>query len=536
MKKMFPVLMWVCIAGLLSGLVACKDRSAKPNETNSANSANSANTLAVLAGSELKDIEPLLPKIAEATGITLKMRYAGTLEAVEKLQGGEELDLAWLANNKYALLVPAAKARIAASERTMLTPVVLGLKESKAKALGWKDNPNVTWKNIADAANQGKFTFGMTSPSSSNTGFSGLLGLAAALSGKGDALEEKDIDAKSLAAFFKAQRLTAGSSGWLAEAYLREQDKVDGIVNYASTLLSMNRGNDLKEKLVLVYPQDGIVTADYPIMLINPTKREAYNKVVTYLRGVEFQTAMATSTLRRPVNPDVVLADQPKQALIELAFPAKLEVVDAILTAFDNQLRLPTDSTFVLDTSGSMSGDRIKSLRAAMLNLAGADASISGKFAKFRNRERVSLLPFSDGFSSTEQFDMGEGANNNQTAIAALSERVKGLKAHGGTAIFSATQQAYMDAAARRAQDPSRFYTIIVMTDGLNNEGINVNQFTDWYQQLPAADKGIKIFPVLFGEANPDELKQLADLTGGRTFDSRKSSLQSIFKEIRGYQ
>ena len=226
MKKMFPVLMWVCIAGLLSGLVACKDRSAKPNETNSANSANSANTLAVLAGSELKDIEPLLPKIAEATGITLKMRYAGTLEAVEKLQGGEEVDLAWLANNKYALLVPAAKARIAASERTMLTPVVLGLKESKAKALGWKDNPNVTWKNIADAANQGKFTFGMTSPSSSNTGFSGLLGLAAALSGKGDALEEKDIDAKSLAAFFKAQRLTAGSSGWLAEAYLREKTKL----------------------------------------------------------------------------------------------------------------------------------------------------------------------------------------------------------------------------------------------------------------------------------------------------------------------
>jgi Ca-activated chloride channel family protein len=41
---------------------------------------------------------------------------------------------------------------------------------------------------------------------------------------------------------------------------------------------------------------------------------------------------------------------------------------------------------------------------------------------------------------------------------------------------------------------------------------------------------------VIFGEADPRELQRVAELTGGRSFDSRKSSLQSIFKEIRGYQ
>ena len=180
-------------------------------QDNAAAPPDPANTLSVLAGSELKDIEPLLPALTQATGITLQMRYVGTLEAVEKLQAGEAVDAAWLASNRYAMLVPDARARIAASERTMLTPVVLGLKDRKATELGWKNNPNVTWKDIAQAAAQGQFTFGMTSPASSNTGFSALLGLAAALSGKGDALEEKDIDAKRLAAFFKAQRLTAGS-------------------------------------------------------------------------------------------------------------------------------------------------------------------------------------------------------------------------------------------------------------------------------------------------------------------------------------
>lgn len=494
------------------------------------------NDLSVLAGSELKDIEPLLPKIATATGIRLVMTYTGTLSAVERLQAGEQVDVSWLANNHYARLVPEVKTRIAESERTMLTPVVLGIKQSKARQLGWENNPNVTWKDIANAAQAGKFTFGMTSPTSSNTGFSGLLGLAAALSGKGDALEEKDIDVKQLSSFFKAQRLTAGSSGWLADAYIKEQGKVDGIINYASTLLSMNKNPALNEKLVLIYPKDGIVTADYPIMLINPAKRDAYTKVVAYLRGKEFQQAMAVATLRRPVNPDVQVADTPAQPLVELNFPGKLAVVDAILSAFDNNLRIPTDSTFVLDRSGSMSGDRIDNLKSAMLGLAGADASISGRFARFHNREQIYLLPFSSLPGASERFDMGLDAKSNQAALQGIAARVKTLQADGGTAIYDALKQAYADAMERRHNYPARFYSIVLMTDGENSAGLSMNEFVSWYNQLPEKDKGIKIFTVIFGEADMRELKTVAELTGGRTFDSRNARLQSIFKEIRGYQ
>lgn len=518
---------WITLLAFLS-MVACKDSKNTP--------AAAANTLTVMAGSELKDIEPLLPAITKATGIQLQLQYTGTLEAVEKLQSGQQTDLAWLSSNKYAMLIPAAKTRILASERTMLTPVVLGLKESKANELAWNNNPKVSWKEIAEAAKKGKFTFGMTSPSSSNTGFSGLLGLAAALSGQGDALEEKDIDAKSLSSFFQAQRLTAGSSGWLAEAFLREQDKVDGIINYASTLQTLNRNPSLKEKLILIYPQDGIVTADYPLMLINPAKRASYDKLISYLRRTEFQQAMYDSTLRRPVNPDVVVTDVPKQALVELSFPAKLSVVDAILTAFDNHLRLPTDSSFVLDTSGSMQGDRIRDLKAAMHGLSGSDTSISGRFSRFRNRERIIILPFNGVVETPASFDMGNQEKENQSTLTALNARIQELRAKGGTAIFSATQHAYTDALARKRADPGRFYSIIVMTDGLNNNGMDYQQFAQWYKSLPEEEKGIKIFTVLFGEAAPEELKNLADLSGGRMFDSRKTSLQSIFKEIRGYQ
>jgi Ca-activated chloride channel family protein len=538
MLKKFLVL--ACLGLALAGCDKKNEQGADAGAS-SAGSGSPATTLTVLAGSELKDIEPLLPQISKATGVQLQMRYAGTLDGVERLQNGEATDVAWFASNRYAMLVPGAKSRILASERTMLTPVVLGLKTSKARELGWADNPAVTWKDIATAAEAGRFTFGMTSPASSNTGFSGLLGLAAALSGKGDALEEKDVDTPAvsgkLASFFKAQRLTAGSSGWLAEAYMKDQGKVDGIINYASTLLSMNQDPALTEKLVLIYPRDGIVTADYPIMLVNGDKRAAYDKVVAYLRGVEFQEAMARTTLRRPVNPDAkVDVPGPSAAIAELAFPAKREVVDAILLSFDNQIRQPPDSSFVLDISGSMTGKRLDQLKHAMLGLSGADASISGRFARFRDRERITLIPFNHEVQDSRPFVMTTDAKTNAQQLSALSSYIENLQADGGTAIFSATQSAYQMAAARRQAHPDRFYSVVLLTDGQNMSGMDVDAFERWYRSLPEAERGIRVFPVIFGDADPSELKILADVTGGRIFDGRSAGLQSIFKEIRGYQ
>lgn len=495
-----------------------------------------ASELTVIASSEVKDVEPLLGEVQAATGVRLRLVYAGTLEAVERLQTGEDADAAWLASSRYAMLIPSVKARVAASERTMLTPVVLGLRASKASELGWDGRSDVTWKDVARAAAAGKFTFGMSSPSSSNSGFSGLLGLAAALSGKGDALESSDVDAKRLSEFFKAQRLTAGSSGWLAEAYVKEQGRVDGLVNYASTLASLNANPALAEKLVLIYPRDGIMTADYPLMLLNPAKREAYDKVVAHLRAVPFQEAMSKATLRRPVNPDARSAERGPPGQVELSFPANLEVVDAVLASFDNQLRLPTDSTFVLDRSGSMQGARMGDLKAAMLGLAGADASLSGRFARFRSRETIRIVSFSDVVDEPSVFSMGADSTANAKAMAAVAQRVNGIVADGGTALFEAARQAYGAAAARRRADPGRFYSIVVMTDGESNKGLSASGFESWYAGLPEADKGVKVFSVIFGEGNPEELRRIAELTGGRTFDGRKARLGTVFKEIRGYQ
>lgn len=526
------------LTALALGLSGCKRQDAAP--TSSASAQPGASSFTILASSELKDIEPLLPALEQATGLRVVFKYAGTLEAVERLQSGESFDAAWLASNRYALLTPGVKEKILASERTMLTPVVLGLKQSKAKALGWLDasgqpRPGVTWKDIAQAAEQGRFSFGMTSPSASNTGFSGLIGLAAALADKGDALEEKDIDAKRLTAFFKAQTLTAGSSGWLAQAYVKEQARIDGMINYAASLHALNASGQLTEPLALIYPQEGILTADYPLMLLNAARRADYDKLLAFVRSAAFQKPMTQQTFRKPVAAEVAFDAKLYPAnLVELPFPARLAVIDAVLQAFDDQIRRPADSSFVLDISGSMGGERLAQMKTALLGLTGVDSTLSGRFARLREREKISLLAFDDTLRPAQNFTLQ--ARQREQAEQAIRGYVNALQAGGGTAIFSATQSAYRAALERRKADPGRFYSVVLLTDGESNQGLSSGEFAAWYGALPEVDKGLRIYAIQFGEARADQLEALASLTGGRVFNATRTPLAQVFKEIRGYQ
>jgi Ca-activated chloride channel family protein len=534
MKSLLRCLRSFALGVGVLAMVACGQKDAQPGD------AGQAHAFTILAGSEVKDLEPFLPALETATGLRVTFKYTGTLDAVERILAGEQFDAAWLASNRYALLTPGVKEKVLTSERTMLTPVVLGIKRSKAQSLGWADksgaaNPDITWKDIALAAEKGRFTFGMTSPSASNTGFSGLIGVAAALADKGDALEVKDINARQLTAFFKAQTLTAGSSGWLADAYVQEQGRIDGMINYASTLLALNASGKLNEPLTLIYPKEGIITADYPLMLLNTARRADYDRLLAYLRSPAFQAPMSQQTFRKPVTTDVPFDAALYPAnLIELPFPAKLAVIDAILQAFDNEIRRPADSSFVLDISGSMGGQRMEQMKSALLGLTGLDQSLSGRFARLRERETVSMTAFDDGVRPTMSFALDKAGRN--SAEQGIRKYVEALQAEGGTALFAAAQAVYLQAASRRLKVPDRYYSVVLLTDGESNRGIDARAFEGWYLNLPDAEKGIRIFAIQFGEARADQLEGLARLTGGRVFNATKTPLSQVFKEIRGYQ
>src|SRR5262245_18028905 len=457
-------------------LLSCPACTTRPSET-----------LTVLAGSELEDLRPLQEQIQANTGVQLVFRYAGTLDGAERLIGGEEVDLAWFSHGKYLSLLQGAQKRILAQEKIMLSPVVLGVKESKARAWGWINNPAVTWQDIAAKAGAGELGFAMTNPPSSNSGFTALVGVVAALSGSTDEFRAEAVNKEQLQAFFRGQKLTAGSSGWLAENYVREQDRLEGMINYESVLLQLNASGKLKEKLYLVYPREGIITADYPLMLLNESKRPVYEKLVAYLRSPEFQQQIVEHTQRRPVLPQLPLPAQfLKQGLVELPFPSTLEVLDHILFSYLDEQRIPSHPFFVLDLSGSMEGERLAQLKTAMKNLTGLDQTLTGRFARFRSREQITILTFNDQIDGMPRFSIELGPRQ-PDGMSQIRDFVGGLRASGKTAIFAAFLHAYELAQQAQTHEPSRYYSIVLLTDGENTSGPSLAQFSQRYASLPAS-------------------------------------------------
>ncbi|MCJ1677824.1 VWA domain-containing protein [Streptomyces sp. APSN-46.1] len=492
-------------------------------------------TLRVLASSELADMRPVLDQAKKATGVTVELTSSGTLDAVEQIASGKadgKYDAIWLSSNDYLRLRPEAAGKLANETPVMSSPVALGVRPEALSRLGWTPG-EVTWSAVHEAVAGGKLTYGMTDPVRSNSGFSALVSVASGLSGAQAALTDADVRTArpKLKEFFAGQKLTSGSSGWLATAYGKRGD-VDALVNYESVLLSMNR--DAKTNLTVIRPKDGVVTAHYPLTLLTSAPagaRESGRALTDYLRGAEAQKAITDRTLRRPVAAGVTPADGlDAEKRRELPFPGTRSVADGLLSSYENELRRPSRTVYVLDTSGSMAEeDRIGRLKSALTELTGTGGSGTGQ--RFRDREEVTLLPFGDKVKKvlTHVVEPGDPG----PALDAIRGDVKSLRPEGGTAVYGSLKAAY-EHLGKGSGDA--FTSIVLMTDGKSDD--EVKAFDSFYASLPEGQKHTPVFAVVFGDSDRKELTHIAELTGGHLFDATdgNSSLDGAFEEIRGYQ
>lgn len=512
----------------------------------------------VLATSDLRDAEPLEQMVAKATGVRLKFTFGGTMESTEAvLTGTAKADAAWFANAKYLLADAQGQSRVKLQEKIALSPIVVGVSESQARALGW-DRPDVaarvTWNTVAQAARDGKLKYALPNPATSNQGFMALMGVVAAAAGKPEALTAADVDRGAISAFIKGYRLPGDNSTYLSEKFIEQQgSRVNAFINYESWLLSLNQSGKLRERLVLVYPYEGVATADYPFMLLNDERRADYQKVVDYLKSDPAQTWLARTTLRRPVNPAVMQAQAglfPKGSmLVELPFSPDRTLADGLIDAYLNEFRTPIASTFVLDTSGSMNGGgRRGQLVQALQYIAGDDASLTGRIARLTSREKIWMLPFANAPGQPQLFELPAGrtaargvqvqqdSEAKRAVLAQVRDYAEALRMTGGTALYDSVLRALEMMLRERQRHPQYQYSVVAFTDGESNAGRSLAQFKQAYAELPEDVKAIPVFVVLFGEANERELRELVAATGGRVFDARRASLYSVFKDIRAYQ
>jgi Ca-activated chloride channel homolog len=547
---------WLASFALMA-LVACGKTDAPPPP---AVAAPELPVFKVLATSDLRDAQPLEAMVEKATGVKLKFSFGGTMESTEAvLSGKTDAHAAWFANAKYLLSDPQGQSRVKLQEKIMLSPIAVGVNESAARALGWNDPAvaaTVTWKTLTEASRSGKLRYALSNPATSNQGFMALMGVVAAASNKAEALTAADVDRSAIANFLKGYKLPGDNSTYLSEKFIEQQgnqaNQLNAFINYESWLLSLNNSGKLREKLTLVYPVEGVSTADYPLMLLNDARRDDYQKVVAYLKSAPAQTWLAQQTLRRPINRDVAatltnLFPQGEMR-VELPFSPSRELADGLIDAYLNEFRRPIASTFVLDTSGSMNGARRKQLVEAMHYIAGGDASLTGRLAKLTNRERVWMLPFASRPGDITAFEipaaraaakgvqLQEDSEAKQQVLADVRAYADGLNMTGGTALYDSVLAALQHSLEQRKKSPNYQYSVVAFTDGENTEGRGLESFKAAYAQLPEDVRAVPVFMVLFGEAKEADLKQLVSITGGRVFDARKTPLYAVFKDIRAYQ
>lgn len=543
----------------LALLAACGKRTEPATEAPPPAAAPAGPALQVLATSDLKDIEPLAGQIKAATGVDVQFRFGGTMESTQEVLSGDSAgkpapDVAWFANAKYLLSDAAGQRKVKLQEKIMLSPMAVGVSRSDAEKNGWtQPNARLTWADITRAAKAGKLQYALSNPATSNQGFMALLGVVAAAGGKGEALTAADVDRGAIADFLKGYKIVGDNSTYLAEQFSKGQGtRANAFINYESWLLSLNASGKLREPLHLIYPFEGVSTADYPFMLLNDARRADYRKVVDYLKSDPAQLWLARQTLRRPIKPEVAaqVADLlPARGMqVELPFSPDRQLADGLIDAYLNEFRRPIASTFVLDTSGSMQGKRREQLVEAIHYLAGADASLTGRVAKLTNRERLWFLPFSDRVGEPVRFEIPAGSRvakgvapqvDTDAKLAEL-KRVRDtadeLRMAGGTAMYDAVLTGLQNMLEERKRNPDYQYSVVAFTDGKSNMGRRLDDFKRAYEQLPEDVRGIPVFMVLFGEADAADLKALVEITGGKVFDARKTPLYAVFKDIRAYQ
>jgi Ca-activated chloride channel homolog len=198
-----------------------------------------------------------------------------------------------------------------------------------------------------------------------------------------------------------------------------------------------------------------------------------------------------------------------------LEFPS-VPVMDAILKLFE-QKKKGANVDLVLDTSGSMNGDRkIQNAREGAkqpVNLLSAN-------------DVLSLVPFSNSINwASTDVPVGAGKDN-------LIHTIDSLFASGGTALYDSIDSAYQHLLEKQSSHENRILSLVV-TDG---EDTGSKLKLDELMQRIRYDgetRSIHVFTIAYGkDARKDILSQIADATQAKSYTGTPQNIVDVFRDI----
>jgi Ca-activated chloride channel family protein len=492
----------------------------------------------IVAGSEQKSLEPLVQKFCAKQNVSCVIDYKGSLDIGQMVAADQSptIDAVWPASSLWIELYDK-NHRVKDMKSIAQSPVILGVKLSKAKELGWATGKPVKMGDILAAVQAGKLKFLMTSATQSNSGASAYLAMLASSFGDGSRLDPRALDDAAAKAKVKAMlggvARSAGSSGWLGDLYVKTAkagQPFDAMWNYEFMLKETNAelAQAGAEPLYAVYPAEGSAYADAPFGYVDHGQPKETHDFFTALQGYllspEAQTQIAAEGRRMPPGaaaqpkPDPSWNFAPDRIVPSIALPDP-DVIGRALTLYQEVLRRPSLTAICLDFSGSMQGDGETQLKAALAKLlTPADATQS--LIQWTPSDHIIVIPFDSDVRWVQQ---GDGSPASQATLLAAVQKEE---AGGGTDMYACAEKAFDTMTPYLGQD--NLPAVVIMTDGRSEER------PDFPQTWRTKGRQVPIFGVTFGDADPTQLNSLADLTQARVFDGH-ANLTEAFRSVRGY-
>ena len=489
-------------------------------------------TFSIISSSENRILDQSLKQFASKNNIDISITYTDTLSVVDKLNSGEKYDAILMSNSIWLSMLDSNVVKTSNLRSTSITPIIFGIKESKAKELGFV-NKKVYTKDILDKIKSGDLTFSMANPTSTNSGASAYLEILYNLAGSPEVLKSSDLNnenlKKELKKFFEGIKRTSGDEDFLEKSFINGD--YDAAFTYESSIININKQlqKEGKEILYAIYPVDGVAISDSPFVYIdnkNESKKQSFIKIQEYLLSDEGQSVLLsngrrtwyggtnTNAPKDVFNPNWGI--NTTTYITPIKYPS-IAVIKEALALYQTELRKPVHVVFCLDYSGSMYGDGIKELRNAMKYiLTEADVLIS-----FTDKDKIDVIPFGSDILAVWSTSKGLSKED-------LLNNINELNLNGSTALYPAAIKALE--LLENENDSKYVSSIILMTDGMANVGTYIS-LVNYYNKI---NKEIPIYSITFGDADEDDLTRISNLTNGKVFDG-KTSLIEAFKKVRGY-
>jgi Ca-activated chloride channel family protein len=420
--------------------------------------------------------------------------------------------------------------------RYAVSPIVIAMWEEVARSLGYPERA-IGWRELLAKA-QSDPEFKWSHPSTSSA--SGLLAVLAefyAATGKTRGLTIEDVKSKSVLDYVGEIEKTVryyGEGEWAVVQSLLSEGRgyLDAFVCQEQLVVYFNK-MAAPPRLVAIYPVEGSLWEDHPLALLErpellDEQRLIFRRFSEWLLSRETQL-LILSYGYRPVDLSIPLDDplspikaengvDPSQPKTALQIPGA-EVVEVVRDVWWYTKR-HTNVYLVVDTSGSMRGEKLESAKEALRIFIG---QIKG------DAERVGLIEF---YSHVEHLVPLEELGENRAELLAEIER---LEAGGDTALLDAINSAYI--ALQMLEDFERINAIVVMTDGKeNNSRIGLRELTQIMREGNEEGVPIVVFCIAYGDdADLRTLEEIAEATGGQVRRGDLETIRKLYKILSTY-